>query len=128
MANPLRRRMPTGFYRFPGWTGVARLRKTQAGPWFGPSRPVLDQVAARHRHVLDQRYRATLIKMPSRILLVEGILRRHAVDWHDHLEAALGRTLARACDRALRRGAGDDHGADTLLLECLLEIGVVPLV
>src|SRR3954464_15090465 len=81
------------------------------------SRAVLDQVAARHRHMLDQRHRATLKKMPSRVLLVEGVLGRHAVDRHDHLEAALGGTLARARDRALRRGAGDDHGADALILE-----------
>src|SRR3954469_21680533 len=119
MAKPIPGRMPTGFYRFP-WPEPAPPSPKKAGlsvVWV--SRPVLDQVAARHRHMLDQRHRATLIKMPGRVLLVEGVLGRHAVDRHDHLEAALGGALGGTCDGALRRGAGDDHGADALVLERL---------
>src|SRR5437868_5780841 len=114
MANPLPWRMPTSFYRLHGRSRARPAQKNATLPGTWALRPVLDQVAARHRHMLDQCYRATLIKVPSRILLVEGVLRRHAVDRHDRLEAALGRALGGAGDRALRRGASNDHGADAL--------------
>src|SRR5690242_18951085 len=128
MAKSLPRRMPTGFYRFPAGEPVCQVLENAVLAWLWPSRPVLNQIAASDRHVLDQRQRAALIKMPSRVLLVKGVLRRHAVDRHNHLEAALGRTLAGARNRALRRGAGDDHRADALVLERLFEVGVVPFV
>src|SRR5215470_14296844 len=102
--------------------------ESAGSPVVWPSRPVFDQVATGHRNVLDQRHRTSLIKMPGRVLLVKGVLRRHSIDRHDHLEATLGCALARARDRALRRGAGDDDRADALVLERLFEIGVVPLV
>src|SRR5262245_66604021 len=124
MAKPILRRMPTGFYRFQAWNRQRSDRKSAGLSVVWRSRPVLDQVAAGHRHMLDQRHRASLIKMPGRVLLVKGVLRRHAVDWHDRLEATLGRALGRARDRPLRRGAGDDHGADALILERRLQLGI----
>src|SRR5262245_6509178 len=77
----------------------------------------LEQVAARQDHVLREVDRAALEQVPSGILLVVGIFRRHSIDWHDCLEAALRRAVAGADHRTLRRGAGDDDGLDALLLE-----------
>src|SRR5215510_12042169 len=96
------RRMPHSFLPVPRLEPVrlgAKIRRLVRG--LGPSRLVLDEVAARYRHVLDQRDWASLVKMPGRVLLVEGVLRRHTVDRHDRLEAAFGGALGRARDRAL---------------------------
>src|SRR5262249_24911126 len=120
--------MPTGFHRL--WLQPRRdwppNNSDLSVGW--RLRAVLDQVATRYRDLLDQRHRAALVKMPGGVLLVEGVLRRHAVDRHDHLEAALSCALAGACNRALRGGASDDHCLDAFVLERLLEIGVVPFV
>src|SRR5262245_33150472 len=64
------------------------INQSNGGSWV-PAEPgslVLDQVAARHRHTLDQRHRATFVQVPGRVLLVEGVLRRHAIDRHDRLK------------------------------------------
>jgi hypothetical protein len=57
--------------------------------------------AARQRHVPGHADGTALVKVPGRILLVVGVFRRHAVEWHGHLVAALCRAAGGADDCAL---------------------------
>src|SRR5271156_72305 len=81
----------------------------------------LDHVAAGEGHALGEHGGAAAGEVPSGVLLVVGLFRRHAVDRYDGRVAALDRTVAGAHDRALGGGAGDDHGLDALRLESLVE-------
>src|SRR5260370_25351526 len=74
-------------------------------PSAGPSRssldgsaPEFDQVAARERGILDEHLRTALVDVPGRVLLVVGVLRRHAVHRHDRLIAALRRAIGGSPD------------------------------
>src|ERR1700719_2650904 len=95
-----------------------------------PSRSVreLDQIAACECHVFREDGGAALVEVPSRILFVVGVFRRHSVNRHDSLVAALHSTVAGADDRALGGGAGYDYGLDALVFESLLEVGADELV
>jgi len=87
-----------------------------------------DHVAARQRRLVGDDGRSAFKHMPGCILLHVRIFRRHAVDRHDDLVAALCRAAAGADDHTLRGSAANDDRLDSSRLQPLIEAGAEILV
>src|ERR1019366_8917643 len=90
--------------------------------------PELDQVASGYRHILREGGGSAAGELENAVKLAKGIFRRGAIDRHDHLVTPPRGAVAGGGDRALGRGAGDDHGLDAFFLQARVEIGAYELV